>query len=130
MKPTVVDLFDLRCAIAVLRHACHHIDDLNTTSLLRLDSAVRCIRGFRSSVHGDFAAKIDAMLSTDLDPAGRRTIDAIEQLATLAQIAESTALALADAFPPTGYADSAPRSAGIRSNEWRTLTENRYVPPM
>ena len=89
MKPTVVDLFDLRCAIAVLLRACHHIDDLTTTNLVRLDSAVRHLSGVRSQMHGDFAANTDALLSNDLDPAGRRTIDAIAQLAMLAQITES-----------------------------------------
>ena len=130
MKPSAVDLFELRCAIAVLLHACDHIDDLSTTNLVRLDNAVRHISHLRSQMHGDFADTTDALLSTDLDPAGRRTITAIEQLAEIVQITESTALALAEAFPPTGDADSAPRLAGIRSNEWGTLTENRYVPPM
>ena len=95
MKPTVVDLFKLRCAIAVLLHACHHIDDLTTTNLVTLDNAVRHLSRFRSQMHGDFAANTDALLSTDLDPAGRRTIDAIGQLAQLVQITESTALPLA-----------------------------------
>ena len=129
MKPTVVDLFDLRCAIAVLVRACHHIDDLTTMNLLRLDSAVRHLSVVRSRTHGAFAANTDALFSTDCDPAGRRTIDAIGQLAELVRITESTALALAEAFPPTGDADSAPRLADIRSNEWGTRTENRYVPP-
>lgn len=129
MKPTVVDLFDLRCAIAVLLRACHHIDDLTTTNLVRLDNAVRHLSVVRSQLHGAFAANTDALFSADCDPAGRRTIDAIRKLAELLQITES-ALALAEAFPPTGDTDSAPRLAGIRSNEWGTLTENRYVPPM
>ena len=89
MKPTVVDLFKLRCAIAVLLHACHHIDDLTTTEMVRLDNAVHHLSRFRSQMNGDLAANTDALLSNDLDPAGRRTIDAIAQLAMLAQITES-----------------------------------------
>ena len=95
MKPSVVDLLELRCDIPVLLHACHHIDALSTTDLLRLDSAVRHISRLRSQMHGEFAANVDALLSTDPDPAGRRTIDAIERLAILGQ---TTALTLAAAF--------------------------------
>ena len=109
MKPTVVDLFDLRCAIAVLLHGCHHFDDLTTPNLLRLNNAVRHLSRFRSQMNGAFAANTDALLSNDLDPAGRRTITAIEQLAELVQITESTALALAEAWPPTGETGSAPQ---------------------
>ena len=115
MKPSAVDLFELRCAIAVLLHGCHHFDDLTMTNLVRLDNAVRHIRRFRSQMNGDFAANTDALLSTDLDPAGRRTIDAIGQLAELVQITESTALPLAEAVPPTGDIDSAPGSVGRHS---------------
>ena len=104
MKPTVVDLFDLRCAIAVLLHGCHHFDDLTMTNLVRLDNAVRHLSGVRSQMHGDFAANTDALLSTELDTAGRRTIDAIGQLAELVQITESTALPLAEAFPDASNA--------------------------
>ena len=95
MKPTVVDLFELRCAISVLLHGCHHFDDLTMTNLVRLDNAVRHLSGVRSQMHGDFAANTDALLSNDLDPAGRRTITAIEQLAEIVRITESTALPLA-----------------------------------
>ena len=129
MKPSAVDLFELRCAIAVLLHACDHIDDLSTTNLVRLDNAVRHISRFRSQMNGDFAANTDALLSTDLDPAGRRTIDAIGQLAELVQITESTALALAEAFPPTGDTDSAPRLAGIRHASGRTVASGGAIAP-
>ena len=41
MESTVVDLYGLRCAIAVLVHARHNIDDLTTAHLLRFDAAIR-----------------------------------------------------------------------------------------
>ena len=85
----VVDLFELRCAVAVLAHADHNIDDHTTVDLLRLGSAIRHISRLRRQMHGPFTAHTDALLSDDAYPAGRRTMNAIEQLATLAQITES-----------------------------------------
>ena len=52
MKPSVVDLFELRCAVAVLAHADHNIDDHTTVDLLRLGSAIRHISRLRRQMHG------------------------------------------------------------------------------
>ena len=95
MESTVVDLYGLRCAIAVLVHARHNIDDLTTAHLLRFDAAIRNLSRNRKQMQGALAANTNAMFSTDPDPAGRRTVQAIDQLAELAHVSQATAPALA-----------------------------------
>jgi len=95
MEPTVIDLYGLRCAIAVLVHARHNIDDLTTAHLLRLDAAIRNMSRSRKQMQGALAANTNAMLSTEPDPAGRRTVKAIDQLAELAHVSKAAAPALA-----------------------------------
>jgi hypothetical protein len=95
MESTVVDLYGLRCAIAVLVHARHNIDDLTTANLLRFDAAIRNMSRNRKQMQGALAANTNAIFSTDPDPAGRRTVQAIDQLAELAHVSEAAAPALA-----------------------------------
>ena len=95
MESSVVDLYGLRCAIAVLVHARHNIDDLTTAHLLRFDAAIRHIGRSRKQMQGALATNTNAMFSTDADPAGRRTVQAIAQLADLAHVSEAAAPALA-----------------------------------
>jgi hypothetical protein len=49
----------------------------------------------RKQMQGALAANTNAMFSTDPDPAGRRTVQAIDQLAELAHVSEAAAPALA-----------------------------------
>ena len=95
MESSVVDLYGMRCAIAVLVHARHNIDDLTTAHLLRFDAAVHHMSRSRTQMHGALAANADAMFSTDSEPAGRRTVRAIDQLADLASVTQAAAPALA-----------------------------------
>jgi len=95
MESTVDDLYALRCAIAVIVHARHNFDDLTTADIVRLDAAVRRMSRSREQMHGTLAANADAMFSTVADPAGSRTVRAIDHLAELASVTESAAPALA-----------------------------------
>ena len=95
MESSVVDLYSLRCAIAVLVHARHNIDDLTTAHLLRFDAAIRHMSCSRKQMQGSLATHTNAMFSTEADPAGRRTVQAIDQLADLAHVSEAAAPALA-----------------------------------
>ena len=94
MESTVDDLYALRCAIAVIVHARHNFDDLTTADIVRLDAAVRHMSRSRKLMHGTLAANADAMFSTAPDPAGNRTIRAIDHLTELASVTESAAPAL------------------------------------
>ena len=95
METTVDDLHALRRAIAVIVNARHNFDDLTTAHIVRLDKAVRHMSRSRKQMHGTLAANADAMFSTAPDPAGRRTVRAIDQIAEIASITESAAPALA-----------------------------------
>ena len=98
MESSVVDLYEMRCAIAVVVHARHNIDDLTTAHLLRFDAAIRHLSRSRKQMQGALATNTNAMFSTDADPAGRRTVRAIDQLADLAQVSGAAAPALASSL--------------------------------
>jgi len=95
MESTVDDLYALRRAIAVIVHARHNFDDLTTAHIVRLDAAVRHMSRSRKQMHGTLAANADALFSTAPDPAGSRTVRAIDQIAEIASVTESAAPALA-----------------------------------
>ena len=95
MESSVIDLYGMRCAIAVLVHARHNFEDLTTAHLLRFDAAIRHMSRSRKQMQGALAANTNAMFSTDADPAGRRTVQAIDQLADLAHVSAAAAPALA-----------------------------------
>lgn len=95
MEPSVVDLYGLRCAVAVLVHARHHVHDLTTAHVAHLDAAIGHLKRTRSEMGGDLKSSAMAVLSAEADPAGRRTVRAIDRLADLAHVDEQSAPALA-----------------------------------
>ena len=95
MDPDVVDLYAFRCVVAVLVHARHHITGLDDAQIARVDTAVLHLVGVVASLHGELAVSAGALLSADTDPAGQRTVRAIDRLATLTHVDPAAAPALA-----------------------------------
>lgn len=95
MESSVVDLYGLRCAVAVLVHARHNVHDLTTAHVVRLDSALRHLKRTRGEMGGTLRTSTLAVLSAEADPGGCRTLGAIDQLADLAHVNEDSAPALA-----------------------------------
>lgn len=98
MDSDVVDMYGLRCAIAVLVHARHNIDDLTSAHLVRFDAAVRTLSRRRKELNGSLASDTTAMLSPEPDPNGSRTVAAIDNLADLAHVSVQSAPALASSL--------------------------------
>lgn len=95
MESSVVDLYGLRCAIAVLVHARHNVHDLTTAHVVRLDSALRHLKRTCGEMDGAMKSNTLAVLSAEADPGGRRTVSAIDRLADLTCVSEGSASALA-----------------------------------
>ena len=95
MESSLVDLYELRCAVAALVHARHNIDDLTTAHVLRLDAALRHLKQTRNAMGGALRTCTLAVLSAEADPGGRRTRDAIDQLGELTHVNQAAAPALA-----------------------------------
>lgn len=95
MESSVVDLYGLRCAVAVLVHARHNVHNLTTAHIVRMDSAVGHLKRTRREMRGALRSNTLAVLSAEPDPSGRRTVGAIDQLAALAYVNEDSAPALA-----------------------------------
>ena len=97
----IVDLYALRCAIAVLVHARRHIKELDDPQLRRVDRAVGHLGRVVETLHGDLATATGSLLSPDPDPGGTRTVRAITQLAHLTHVDDDTAPALAASLRAT-----------------------------
>ena len=96
MAPSgIVDLYTLRCAVAVLVHARRHIDVLDDRQLSRVDHAVGHLSHVAADLHGDIAIATRWLLSPDPDPGGDRTVRAITRLAALTHVDDAAAPALA-----------------------------------
>ena len=91
----IVDLYALRCAVAVLVHARRHINELDDPQLRRVDRAVGHLSQIVETLHGDLAAATGWLLSAEPDPGGARTVRAIDRLAALTYVDDDTAPALA-----------------------------------
>ena len=91
----MVDLYGLRCAVAVLVHARYNIEDLTTAHVVRLDSALKHLKRTRGEMGGALKASTLAVLSAEADPGGRRTVGAIDELADLTHVNGDSAPALA-----------------------------------
>jgi len=98
MRFSVVDAFDIRCAIAVLVHARHHLQDLDASDIDRLDAALRLLKQRRTDMADQLVEQLDRVASVEPDPFGGRTVKAIDQLAVLADVTERSATALASIF--------------------------------
>lgn len=96
MAPSgIVDLYNLRCAVAVLVHARRHINVLDDRELSRVDQAVGHLHHVADDLHGDLATATRSLLSPDPDPGGARTVRAITRLADLTHVDDTAAPALA-----------------------------------
>jgi hypothetical protein len=91
----VVDLYTLRCAVAVLVHARRHVDVLDDRQLIRVNQAVGHLSQVADDLHGDLATATRWLLSPDPDPRGARTVRAITRLAALTHVDDAAAPALA-----------------------------------
>ena len=91
----VVDLYAIRCAVAALVHARHHIDQLAPTHIARLDTAVRHLADIAGDLNGDLATAVGWLLAPDADIDGQRTVHAIDRLAALTHVDPAAAPALA-----------------------------------
>jgi len=97
---TVIDLFAFRCAVAVLVHARHNIDALTSPHVHRVNDALRHLDDQVDDLAGDAKRHTAAVLSSEPDPNGLRTVQAIDSLAVLANVNEHTAPALAATLKP------------------------------
>src|ERR1700712_52677 len=95
MSSDVVDLYTLRCAVATVVHARHHLDELQPDQLARLNRAIGHLSSVSEGLHGEVAAATRALLSDAPDPGGRRTVRSIDRLAQLTHVDPLTAPALA-----------------------------------
>ena len=95
----IVDLYALRCAVAVLVHARRHINELDHPQLQRVDCAVGHLSHVVEDLHGDLATATGWLLSSEPDPGGTRAIRAITRLAALTSVDDDTAPALAASLP-------------------------------
>ena len=90
-----VDLFALRTAAATLYWARHHCRDLGAPgAVARIDDAVRHLKDGRGHFGGELGVACNALLSLDPDPGGRRRTTAIDRLAALTHVDETSAVAL------------------------------------
>jgi hypothetical protein len=95
MSRDVVDLYTLRCAVATVVHARHHVEQLERTDLVLLDHAVAHLTSVSDDLHGEMATAARALLSTQPDPTGQRTVRSIDRLAELTHVDAVNAHALA-----------------------------------
>lgn len=96
-----VDMFGLRTAVAALyraRHFCDELDDAAT--IRRVDDAVVFLKDLVEQLRGDISAACRALLDPAPDPSGRRRTAAIDRLADITHVDDSSADALA-ALAPT-----------------------------
>jgi hypothetical protein len=91
----IVDLYTLRCAVAVLVHARCHVDVLDDRQLIRVDQAVGHLSQVAHDLHGDLATATQWLLSPEPDPEGARTVRAITRLAKLTHVDDAAVPALA-----------------------------------
>jgi hypothetical protein len=94
-RRAVVDLFAIRCAVAVLVHVRHHLDRLDRSWIRRVDAAVGQLADASGQLHGDLAAAARQLLDPAIDPGGQRTVRAIDRLAALMHVNQTSAPALA-----------------------------------
>ena len=105
-----VDLFGLRTAVAALYRARHHCDDLDDPAVVRrVDDAVTFLKDFGEQLRGDIALACRALLEPGVDPGGLRRTTAIDRLAEITHVDDSSADALA-ALAPTSVRPSRPLS--------------------
>ena len=105
-----VDMFGLRTAVATLYRARHHCDDLNDSAVIRrVDDAVTLLKDFAEHFRGELSAACRALLDPAADPRGRRRTAAIDRLAKITHVDDSSADALA-ALAPTPVRPSRPLS--------------------
>lgn len=100
MPTAVIDLFNFRCAVAVLVHARHNIDRLTALHIHRVNAALEQLTDQLPDLAGDAARHTAAVLSPNPDPHGQRTLNAIDSLATLAHVDADTAPVLAATLKP------------------------------
>jgi hypothetical protein len=101
-RGAVIDLYATRCAVAVLVHARHHLERLDRSWIRRVDAAVGQLAATHRQLHGDIAVAAGQLLDPAIDPGGRRTVGAIDRLAALLHVNQTSAPALAAALRPTG----------------------------
>jgi hypothetical protein len=99
-RAPVIDLYTIRCAVAVLVHARRHHHQLQRAGIDRVDDAVTHLAHVARHLHGDLAAALRELLDPGIDPAGQRTVRAIDRLATLTHVDDDTAPALAASLHP------------------------------
>jgi hypothetical protein len=95
----LVNLYELRRAIAALVWVRHNTARLNAGHLDLIDTAVGHLVAARANLHGEFAAAAGSLLSTDTDIGGRRTVRAIDRLGELAHVDAESAEAIASLQP-------------------------------
>jgi hypothetical protein len=99
-----VDLFALRTAVATLYWARHHCPDVAAPgAVARIDDAVGHLKAGRGHFGGELRVACNALLSLDPDPGGRRRTTAIDRLAALTHVDDTSAIvltAMADAPTP------------------------------
>ena len=100
----VVDLYGLRCAVAVLVHARHDPYALTDSQVRRLDAAVRYLADSVTALNGELASQTTTLLAPDPDPGGQRTVRAIDRLAELTHVERTAAPALAASLRASGRA--------------------------
>jgi hypothetical protein len=98
----VLDLYALRCAVAVLVHARHHVLELDDHHIARVDTAIKHVIDVAGDLNGELAAATGWLLSTDADPGGHRTLRAIDRLASLTHVDVTVAPALAASLRDAG----------------------------
>jgi hypothetical protein len=105
-----VDLFGLRTAVATLYWARHHCPDLAAPgAVARIDDAVRHLKAGHGHFGGELRVACNALLSPDPDPEGRRRTTAIDRLAALTHVDDTSAAALAAvAEAPTPHPTAPP----------------------
>ena len=113
-----VDLFGLRTAVAALYRARHHCEVLDDPAVIRrVDDAVTFLKDFAEQPRGNLSAACRALLDPAVDPGGRRRTTAIDRLAEITHVDDSSADALAALAParrssrPLSLFDSAPEAA-------------------
>ncbi len=99
MTDRLVNLYELRRAIAALVWVRHNTARLNAGHLGLIDTAVGHLVAARADLHGEFAAAAGSLLSTDTDIGGRRTVRAIDRLGELAHVDAESAEAIASLQP-------------------------------
>ena len=102
--PDTVDLYRLRCAVAVVVDCAQRGGHIDRGELRRFDYALWVLANLRAGPGAPLRRAVDRLLSSTADPDGARTLAAVAELAALTHVEARAAPALAAALLPAGEA--------------------------